>query len=192
MKHAPALVFAALLLLVSASPFTRAQEAAAPAPGKGAAEKLEDIPAAEMDKLRELAGQKVAVVGEIKNTGRSESGINFLNFDGGFVVVCFPEVVKDKFPDKDPAKLYHRKYVRVTGEITLFKDKPQIKLYGPDQVEEIDRPVGDEKPKGETKDGETKDAGAKGKDAKPEKKTPKRPDNTPGETVDADQYFKKK
>ena len=65
----------------------------------------------------------------------AKSGHMFLNFDNSnFVVFCFNASVA-KFPDdKKPAALIGKK-IKVTGKLTLYKEKPQIAIRTPEQIE---------------------------------------------------------
>ncbi len=79
-------------------------------------------------------GQIVVVHGETERSARIASGMNFVNFAGSeFVLVTFKSDL-DQFPDGEPHELYNDKRVAVEGPISIYKDKPQIKLVSPRQV----------------------------------------------------------
>ena len=89
------------------------------------------------DKTEELMakdGQKITVYGETHGSGKSSSGMNFVNFKGAeFYLVTFKSDV-DEFEDGEPADVYDEKRLAVTGLVSIYKEKPQIKLTSPDQV----------------------------------------------------------
>ncbi len=81
------------------------------------------------------AGQTVTVEGRIADTYRSAKVI-FLNFSPDrdeFKVVIF-EDDWGKWP-QSPDELYYGKSVRVTGEVELYQDAPEVIVESPDQIE---------------------------------------------------------
>ncbi|NOZ40152.1 MAG: hypothetical protein GXP24_07995 [Planctomycetes bacterium] len=74
---------------------------------------------------------------EVRNIG----AITFINFDeerpAKFVAVVFRDNY-GKFPD-DLKKLFAGKLVKVRGQITSHRDRPQIVLTSPDQIEVVDK-----------------------------------------------------
>ncbi|MEM6280409.1 MAG: hypothetical protein AAF733_13085 [Verrucomicrobiota bacterium] len=79
-------------------------------------------------------GQIVVVYGESDRSGKSGAGMNFVNFKGSeFVAITFISDL-DQFPDGEPADVYDGKRLAVEGPISIYQDKPQIKLTSPDQV----------------------------------------------------------
>ena len=90
--------------------------------------------ATDVDGIRAKEGQKVMVWGETTGSGKSSSGMNFVNFkDTEFYLVTFKTDLKP-FGDAEPADAYDGKRIVVTGVISIYKDKVQIKLTSPDQV----------------------------------------------------------
>ena len=80
-------------------------------------------------------GQTVAVEGRVVDTYRSAKVI-FLNFSPDrdeFKVVIF-EGDWEKWP-QSPDELYYGKNLRVTGEIELYQDAPEVIVESPDQIE---------------------------------------------------------
>lgn len=79
-------------------------------------------------------GQKVIVYGETENSAKSASGTNFVNFKGAeFFLITFKSDV-NQFPEGEPFELFDAKRIAVEGAISIYQDKPQIKLTSPDQV----------------------------------------------------------
>ncbi len=125
MRRLPAALFAAV---VSAG-FVLAQDAAPLTPAD-AAKKVD---------------QKVTVEFQVKSTG-SATGV-YLNSEESFksdknFTVFLPKNVVEKFKAAkvdDPAAHFKGKTVRVTGTVTLFKEKPQIKVEGPDQIKLVEK-----------------------------------------------------
>jgi len=92
------------------------------------------VAATDTAELKAKDGQKVIVYGETARTGKSQSGMNFVNFSGAeFSLVTFKSDL-GPFKDGEPADVYDGKRLVVTGVISIYKDKPQIKLTSPDQV----------------------------------------------------------
>lgn len=95
------------------------------------------IAADKTDDLKAKEGQKIIVYGETEGSGKSGSGMNFVNFKGAeFYLVTFKSDLK-KFKDGEPADIFDDKRIAVEGVITVYKDKPQIKLVSPDSVTEL-------------------------------------------------------
>lgn len=106
------------------------------------------IPATDLAALEARVGETIVVTGRIENTGRSASGINFLNFEGSeFVAVTFARHL-GKFEDGAPADVFEGKWVEIRGEIEMFKGKPQIKLEEPGQIAVVKEPGPEPKPVG--------------------------------------------
>jgi DNA/RNA endonuclease YhcR with UshA esterase domain len=84
--------------------------------------------------------EKVTVEMEVKSTGGKTSC--YLNSEADFkgaanFTVFIPEAALAKFKEAkidDPREFYKGKVIRVTGTVTAFKDKPQIKIEKPDQI----------------------------------------------------------
>jgi hypothetical protein len=103
------------------------------------------IAAENVTSLRKQVGRQVTVVGRIARTGRSDSGMQFLNFaDSELTVVCRREDVS-RFRQGEPAELYRGKPVEVTGTVELYRGKLQIRLREPSQIR-IHSTSGDKKP----------------------------------------------
>lgn len=92
------------------------------------------LPAAETAKLKAKEGQRVVVHGRTAGSGKSATGTNFVNFeDAEFSLVTFKSDLA-RFPEGEPADLYEGKRLAVEGVISIYQDKPQIKLVDPGQV----------------------------------------------------------
>lgn len=98
----------------------------------------EDFPiylaATETAALVAKEGQKIIVYGETADSAKSSSGANFVNFKGAeFFLVTFKSDL-DQFPEGEPFALFDGKRLAVEGVVSIYQDKPQIKLTRPDQV----------------------------------------------------------
>ena len=92
------------------------------------------IPVTEPAKIEAQLGNKATIRGKVTRTGQSKGGFQFLNFaNAQFVVVCFPDAVA-KFTSGNPVDLYKDKTIDITGKIEKYRDKFQIKLESPDQI----------------------------------------------------------
>lgn len=79
-------------------------------------------------------GQKVTVYGHTENSAKSASGANFVNFKGAeFFLVTFQSDLA-QFPAGEPFEQFDGKHIAVDGVVSVYRDKPQIKLTRPDQV----------------------------------------------------------
>jgi DNA/RNA endonuclease YhcR with UshA esterase domain len=98
-------------------------------------------PAAAAKKVNE----KVTVEMEVKSTGGKDNW--FLNSTESFkddknFTVFVPKETVDKFKKNkidDVEKQFKGKTIQVTGTVTLFKDKPQIKVDEPDQIKIVEK-----------------------------------------------------
>jgi DNA/RNA endonuclease YhcR with UshA esterase domain len=89
--------------------------------------------------------EKVTVEMEVKSTGGK--GVCFLNSEEDFkdaknFTVFIPAEVVEKFKKakvEDPREHFKGKTVRVTGTVTLYREKPQIKVEDPDQIQVADK-----------------------------------------------------
>ena len=91
-------------------------------------------------------GQKVTVIGRIARTGRSSSGLQFLNFaDSELTIVCRPEDVA-QVPPGDPADLVSWTDIEITGTVELYRGKVQIRLRDPAQIRIRKQPTGTRRP----------------------------------------------
>ncbi|MGI9428454.1 MAG: endonuclease/exonuclease/phosphatase family protein [Bythopirellula sp.] len=88
----------------------------------------------------EAIGDVAYVCGEVIDV-RNIGAITFINFDSGqdrkFTGVVFRDNY-GKFPD-DIKKLYNGRLVKIRGQITTHRDKPQIVLTSADQIEVVDK-----------------------------------------------------
>lgn len=92
------------------------------------------LAATDTSELMAQEGQKVRVTGFIGSTGKSPTGIHFLNFAGSeFQCVTFAREVS-AFPDGAPADVFEGKQVAVVGELQVYRGSPQIRLESPDQI----------------------------------------------------------
>ncbi len=111
--------------------------AVTPAPASGS--KIETI---DYKKARDYVGREVAVEINVTQTG-STNKVCFLNVDKNrdFSVPLFSEVFKDVPEGKKPEDYYLNKKLRVTGKVSLYKDKPQIEVHDLSQIEVLDAPA---------------------------------------------------
>lgn len=123
---------ALLLLLLVAGSFVQGVAA------KEEAAKTTRIKASNVIELRENASQRVTVYGRIESTGAASSGHNFLNFSGKQVAVFCHKNDVAKFKEGKPAEVYKGKDVEVTGILSLYQNKLQLKLTDPAHIKIID------------------------------------------------------
>ena len=120
--------FATLLLILGSALNCPAKEQ--PAPPRVNANKLLQ--------LREHIGKPITALGKVATTNTSRSGNHFLNMEGRVLtVICFPQDVK-KFTAGKPAELYKGKSVEVTGVLSEYKGKIQLKLTAPEHIKLVD------------------------------------------------------
>jgi len=89
--------------------------------------------------------EKVTLEMEVKSTGGKANC--YLNSEADFkdaknFTVLISEAALAKFKAAkidDPREHYKGKVVRVTGTVTTNRDKPQIKVEGPDQIETVEK-----------------------------------------------------
>ncbi|NNE92550.1 MAG: hypothetical protein HKN23_12960 [Verrucomicrobiales bacterium] len=123
MKHFPAVLAASLVFAFSSFAQEKSADAAAVY-----------VKASDTETLQSKDGQKVTVYGTTKESGKSKSGTNFVNFEGAeFYLITFKTDLGE-FPDGEPADVFDGKRLAVTGVVSIYKDKPQFKLTDPDQV----------------------------------------------------------
>ncbi|QDU97075.1 OB-fold nucleic acid binding domain-containing protein [Lignipirellula cremea] len=121
------------------APATTPGQAAAPGPAVASA-----VPANNVVELRKLVGREATVAGRIASTGSSSSGHQFLNFEGGVLSAFCPQPIVAKFSDGKPADLFKGEQVEITGPLSLFKGKLQIKIDSPQAIVLVkleDKPV---------------------------------------------------
>ena len=93
-----------------------------------------------------LVDKKVTVEMEVKSTGKS-SGVFFLNSEEDFksdknFTIFISKEGATKFKEAkvdDPAAQFKGKAVRVTGTVKLYKDKPEIVVDDPKQIEMVEK-----------------------------------------------------
>jgi DNA/RNA endonuclease YhcR with UshA esterase domain len=89
--------------------------------------------------------EKLTVEMEVKSTGGKD--VCFLNSEADYkdaknFTVFIPEAALEKFKKAkidDPKTHYRGKTVRVTGTVTLYREKPQIKVEDPTQIEVVEK-----------------------------------------------------
>ncbi len=92
-------------------------------------------------------GEKVTVEMEVKSVGRGKSGVYFLNSepnyktDGNFTLfIGKPGAAKfRKAGIGDPAEHFKAKRVRATGTVQLYREKPEIVIDDPKQIELVEK-----------------------------------------------------
>ncbi len=95
------------------------------------------IAADDTDSLKAKEGQKVTVYGHTTGSGKSQSGTNFVNFKGAeFYLITFASDLA-QFGEGEPHEVYDEKNIAVTGTLTIYKEKPQIKLTEPAMIKVI-------------------------------------------------------
>lgn len=144
--------------------------------------------ATDTEALMAKDGQKIIVYGETEGSGKSGSGTNFVNFKGAeFYLITFKSDLRE-FKDGEPADLYDGKRLAVTGVVSVYQDKPQIKLTDPEGVKILaeDEPWPAPQKKAETASTTSGDEGKKPAAAAPA--TEEAPKKKP--PVDASKYFK--
>ncbi len=102
--------------------------------GQVATVQPERVKASNSVALRELVGQEVTLYGTIASTGKSSGGHQFLNFYGNQVAVFCSKDDVAKFREGEPANLYKGKEVEVTGALSQFQGKLQLKLTDPANI----------------------------------------------------------
>lgn len=83
-------------------------------------------------------GQKITVRGTVSAVRKSRGGTNFINFaDSEFYLVTFKSDLQ-AFEKGEPADLFSGKHLAVTGVVSIYQGKPQMKLNRPDMVRIVD------------------------------------------------------
>jgi endonuclease/exonuclease/phosphatase family metal-dependent hydrolase len=89
---------------------------------------------------RQVVGKTALVCGKVV-TVPTVGAITFINFDDQRPA-RFAGVIREgslaNFP-KPPAEMYNGKIVRIRGNVSLFRDQPQIIVTSPEQVEVLDK-----------------------------------------------------
>ena len=105
------------------------------------AEEIEALPVLKVSNTQAIIakdGQKITVRGSVSTVRKSKGGTNVINFeDSEFYLVTFKSDLQT-FDGGEPADLYRGKHLAVTGVVSIYKDKPQMKLAHPDMVKIID------------------------------------------------------
>jgi DNA/RNA endonuclease YhcR with UshA esterase domain len=123
-------MFAVLLLIVPA--FALAQDAK---------------PISAEEALKKV-NEEVTVELEIKSTGENRNKtMTYLNSEASFrsdknLTLLIEKKNEEKFVKAgvmNPKDYYKGKTVRVTGKVTLFMDRPQIKLESPEQIKVVEK-----------------------------------------------------
>jgi DNA/RNA endonuclease YhcR with UshA esterase domain len=120
-----------VLLSIAIIPSIALAQAPPPVVGLGQAAKMVD--------------KRVTVQMEVKSTGGNTAC--FLNSsadfkDVGNFTVFLPAEVLEKFEQAKiakPSEYYKGKIVQVTGTVSLYKDKPQIRVDDPAQIKVVER-----------------------------------------------------
>ncbi|MGC1275860.1 MAG: hypothetical protein WBC44_19310 [Planctomycetaceae bacterium] len=96
------------------------------------------IPASDSRSLRDHVGEIVTVYGHVARTGKSDSGINFLNFASAEITaVCLADDAS-KFKEGEPADVFRDADVEITAKVELYRGKLQVKLDGPKSIRRIE------------------------------------------------------
>ena len=183
MKHVSSFALATVFSLLFPYHFSTADDKAE---GTAAAAAIY-ISADDTDALKAKEGQKITVYGNTSGSGKSQSGTNFVNFKGAeFYLITFASDL-DQFTEGEPHEVYDEQRIAVTGTLTIYKDKPQIKLTEPGMIQVIAEgetfpPKMEEKAPAVAPETTAK-AEPKKENAKPEEPKRKPP-------VDAKKYFK--
>jgi DNA/RNA endonuclease YhcR with UshA esterase domain len=90
-------------------------------------------------------GEKVTVEMEVESTGGK--GPYFLNSEADFkdtknFTIFIPKDAVEKFRKAkidDPSSHFKGKTVRVTGTVSLYREKPQIKVEDPEQIKIVEK-----------------------------------------------------
>jgi DNA/RNA endonuclease YhcR with UshA esterase domain len=126
------MLFASLVARSYAQDAATSQPTTEPAPGEASV-----IDAKETDKLKELSGKSATVTGEVSGSYAAKTVllINFKDTRNFNIVIRKEdqEAVNAAFSG-DVAAALKGKTVTVTGDISLFKDKPQIQVTKPEQI----------------------------------------------------------
>jgi DNA/RNA endonuclease YhcR with UshA esterase domain len=89
--------------------------------------------------------EKVTVEMEVKSTGGKDAV--YLNTETDYkdaknFTIFIPDSAREKFKKakvEDPKTYYKGKTIRVTGTVALFREKPQIKVGDPSQIEVVEK-----------------------------------------------------
>jgi len=96
------------------------------------------VQAADSRTLLEHVGEVVTVTGHVARTGKSKSGINFLNFASAEITAVCSADAASKFKDGEPGDVFRHADVEITGTIELYRGKLQVKIDGPKSIRPIE------------------------------------------------------
>ncbi len=93
-----------------------------------------------------MVDKKVILEMEVKSTGKSQ-GAFFLNSEEDYksaknFTIFINQAAAKKFQEakvEDPAARFKGKTVRVTGTVKLYRDKPEIVVEDPKQIEVVEK-----------------------------------------------------
>ncbi|MFK5924775.1 MAG: hypothetical protein QM496_21565 [Verrucomicrobiota bacterium] len=141
--------------------------------------------AADGQAITAKTGQRITVRGKVTEVRKTSSGTNFINFENSdFYLVTFKSDLT-AFEKGEPAELYQGRHLAVTGVVSTYKGKPQMKLTHPDMVKIIDAdaplPAVKKQPDQVSKKAKPETTSSKSKSSEQKKKA------TP---VNAKKYFK--
>lgn len=103
-----------------------------------------ELKADEVQTIMLYEGKYATVTGKVVSTYTAKSGkVRFLNFGDdyrtSFTVVIFTGDL-DKFTSTigEPTEYYKNKKLKVTGKISIYRDKPQIITNSPSQIKVLE------------------------------------------------------
>jgi hypothetical protein len=92
-----------------------------------------------LDSIAKYVGKSVTICEPVQSTfqTKSESKVSYINFgkpypNHSFTVVIFKKDLENF--DYDPVVFFKNKTICVTGEVSVYKDKPQIVVNSPKQL----------------------------------------------------------
>jgi DNA/RNA endonuclease YhcR with UshA esterase domain len=93
-----------------------------------------------------MLDKKVTIEMEVKSAGKGR-GVYFLNSEEDYkseknFTIFINEDVAKKYKDakiEDPSAEYKGKVIRVTGTVKLYKEKPEIVIDDPKQIEVVEK-----------------------------------------------------
>jgi len=146
------------------------------------------LDAADSEAIASREGKAVIVYGVVSGSLKSPSGTNFVHFgDSDFYLVTFKSDL-DPFTKGEPHQAYEGKRLAIEGTISIYQNKPQIKLTSPEQVtvlaeDAVYPPVAAPQAKAPT------EAASPENPATPAVETPAAPEK-PKPPVDPSEYFR--
>ena len=139
MRRVSLIVIALMLTLGFGQTVARGEDAPASKPTSKPA-KGETIEASDADGLKAVVGETVTVHGKVSGTFLPKSGsVLLINFDGASrnFTVAVPKASMDDVNagfNGDLAEAVKGKSLNVTGEVKLYKGKPEMEVTKPDQI----------------------------------------------------------